>query len=116
MVVFLTGVVAQLGAPLSEWESRLHDELRAMPQRVAEGDLGSWDSRYCDVHSAGPAAEKDQPRSVVALLDQIFDFGRHNLYTQFDRERIRAEYVDLVDNINRTLNANLRTDQDVSIW
>lgn len=116
VVAQLADVVAQVGAPLSAWESRLLEELRIMPLRVDERDLGWWDSRYGQVHFAGPAEEKNNPRTVVRMFDEIFAFGSYNLYTTFDAEGTRVEYSKLVNRLNANLGTQLHADQDVTTW
>ena len=58
VVVALTEVIATYRAPLTDWKSKLSDELRLIRQRLDEGDLGWRDSRCSHVWFHGPVRRR----------------------------------------------------------
>lgn len=116
VVVALTDVIASQCAPLSKWESELGHELRLMPQRLEEGDLGWWDARFLHVWFHGPEEEKAGEASAAHLFSVVFDFGRFNLYGAFDPIETQREYERVLTCLNEALGTALISDEDVSVW
>ncbi len=115
-MVELSDLIARRCEPLTDWEERLLFELRLMPERLRERDLGWWDSRFEHVWANGPTGELDEPRLAADLLWRVWQFGGCNLYGAFDAERTRLRYEALIGELNEALGLELVADGDVSTW
>lgn len=88
-------VVAELAeaiaakVPLTAHQALLVYLLRAMPLYVAVARLDAWESVILE---AVTLREPEQV-PVTGLIDSVFEFGRHNLYTAFDVAGTRREFA-----------------------
>lgn len=78
--------------PLSGARERLQLQiLRLMPLYVEIWDLVAWESAF-----TGVMDESDSPQGSDAwVLEQVFDFGRGNMYGAFQEATARSDYAEM---------------------
>lgn len=113
-VAELTELVADHCGSLTRWEEDLRSDLAQFPKRVAEKDLGWWESHFAHVWSHGPAAELSDLSKAARLFSEIFDFGSYSLFGAFDSDGTRSQYERLLGTLNRTLDTAIQPSHDVT--
>ena len=87
--------IAASHAALTPSQQARVDVLRLMPPSTEIRDLGAWEA----VYGEPPSSEPDTPLDI--LLDEVFEFGRYNLYCKFDPVGTKRIYAGLAEQLRR---------------
>ncbi|MEM1115053.1 MAG: hypothetical protein AAF845_17315 [Bacteroidota bacterium] len=85
-----------------------------MPDHEEAGDLSVWEAEYQNAVSATV-----EPTTAETLFDEVFDFGRVNLYGAFDAERTVREFEHVkthLQSLGVALDERWSTRPDLSTW
>ncbi|MFT3788620.1 MAG: hypothetical protein QM770_21015 [Tepidisphaeraceae bacterium] len=86
VVPILADLVEKSPLPRSDVQRQAIEHLKTISDFVVRRNLDEWE--------AGFPWESTRDGSVVAsLLEDVYELGRYNLYTQFNRERTLREYA-----------------------
>lgn len=88
-VQMIAEAIAASRLTLSASQQARINVLRSLPSYTEAKDLGAWDEAYGQPPSSEPNTTLD------LLLDEVFEFGRYNLYCAFDSRGTKRVYLQL---------------------
>ncbi len=86
LVPILADLVEKSPLPRSDVQRQALLHLKAIPDFVVGQNLDEWEAAF-------PWESTEDDSLLAALLEGIYELGRYNLYTQFNRERTLREYA-----------------------
>lgn len=89
VVATLADAVAVAHRPLHRRHDLMVHVLRSAPVYREAARLDAWEAAYQD------AAREREASPVDDLLEAIYEFGRYNMYGQFDGLRTREQFARL---------------------
>ncbi len=72
--------------------------IKSLPLYLSAKRLDLWENTVCDV-LCEVIEDEDKASGFDLALWSIFEFGRFNLYTQFDKEKTSELYLDVKEKL-----------------
>lgn len=93
------GMALAIDAAFAESDARVTpaaEAVASMPEWLTKGRLDLWEKRVEQVLS-----EQHPDGSPLRLLDEVFEFGRFNLYGAFQAKETAEQFRRLIDRLSR---------------